>query len=202
MNNIVVLNKNSYEILSEKSLQSHSMYNQKEFNQNLYANIINIVKNLDETSLSLDFIIKIENKAIAYRRSKDSFISLFIISEKKYFKKDSLNDMSRIFMEFLEKMILEKNVSSNINQNNNKKFFEFGLKDIINQVISDLTIKYIEFLRKNKLYCKFIYFNYNPNVINSLQYKKTKLDSTSVILYQSNKENEKMYFKITFFLLL
>lgn len=187
MNNIVILNKNSYEILVDKTLQKNSMYNSKEFNQSLYANIINIVKNLDETSLCLDYIIKVDSKAITYRRSKDSYIALFIICEKKYFKKDSLSDMARIFMEYLEKLILENNETTN-----NKKFFDFKIKEIINQIISDLTIKYIEFLRKNKLYCKFIYFNYNPNVVNSLQYKKTKLDSTSVILYQSNKENEKL----------
>lgn len=187
MNNIVILNKNSYEILLDKTIQKNSMYNSKEFNQNLYGNIINIVKNLDETSLSLDYIIKVDSKAISYRRSKESYIAIFIICEKKYFKKDSLNDMSRIFMEYLEKMIVEKNETTN-----NKKFFDFKMKEIINQIISDLTIKYIEFLRKNKLFCKFIYFNYNPNVINSLQYKKTKLDSTSVILHQTNKDNEKL----------
>jgi len=187
MNNIVILNKNTYEILLDKTLQRNSMYNMKEFNQTLYANIINIVKNLDETSLSLDYIIKIDGKSISYRRSKDSYIALFVVCEKKYFKKESLNDMGRIFMEYLEKMITEKNENSN-----NKKFFDFKIKDIINQIISDITIKYIEFLRKNKLYCKFIYFNYNPNVINSLQYKKTKLDCTSVILYHTNKENEKL----------
>ncbi len=187
MNNIVILNKNSYEILVDKILQKNSMYNTKEFNQNLYLNIINIVKNLDETSLSLDYIVKVDSKAISYRRSKDSYISLFVICEKKYFKKDTLSDMARIFMQFLEKMILEKNETSN-----NKKFFDFKIKEIINQMISDLTIKYIEFLRKNKIYCKFIYLNYNPNVMNSLQNKKTKLDSTSVILHHSNKENEKM----------
>lgn len=187
MNNILILNKNSYEILVDKTLRKNSMYNSKEFNQNLYANLINIVKNLDETSLSLDYIIKVDSKAISYRRSKDSYIALFIICEKKFFKKASLSDMARVFMESLEKMILEKNEPTN-----NKKFFDFKIKEIINQIISDLTIKYIEFLRKNKLYCKFIYFNYNPNVVNSLQYKKTKLDSTSVILYQTNKENEKL----------
>lgn len=187
MNNIVILNKNSYEILLDKTLQKNSMYNSKEFNQNLYANIINIVKNLDETSVSLDYIIKIDSKAISYRRSKDSYIALFIICEKKSFKKDSLTDMARIFMDFLEKIILDKNETVN-----NKKFMDFKMKEIINQIISDLTIKYIEYLRKNKLYCKFIYFNYNQNVINSLQYKKTKIDSTSVILYQTNKDNEKL----------
>jgi hypothetical protein len=187
MNNIVILNKNTYEILLDKTLQRNSNYNIKEFNQNLYANIINIVKNLDESSLSPDYIIKIDGKSISYRRSKDSYISLFIVCEKKFYKKETLYDMSRIFMDFLEKFILE-----NKEIPNNKKFLDFKIKEIINQIISDISIKYIEFLRKNKLYCKFIYFNYNPNVINSLQYKKTKLDCTSIILYHSNKENEKL----------
>lgn len=186
MNNIVILNKTTYEIILDKTLQKNSMYNNKEFNQNLYANIINIVKNLDETSMSLDYILKIDNKAISYRRSKDSYLALFIICDKKYFKKESLNDMAKTFMDSLDKLVSEKNEPFT------KKLTDFKIKDIINQIISDITIKFIEFLRKNKLYCKFIYFNYNPGAMNSMTSKKTKIDSTSVILYQSNKENEKM----------
>ena len=168
MNNLVIINKKTYEIILDKNLQKQSIYNYKEFNQSLYANIINILKNLDETSISADYLIKIDSKSISYRRSKESFFAIFIICEKKYFKNESLTDMAKIFLEFLEKMVAEKT------EPNNKKLFDFKIKDIINQIISDLTIKFIEFLRKNKLYCKFIYFNYNPNVVNSLNYKKTK----------------------------
>jgi len=185
MINIVILNKNSYEILLDKTFQKQN-YNYKEFSQIFNTNIINIIKNLDETSNALDYIIKLDNKAITYRRSSDTFISIFCVCEKKSFKKDSLTDISKVFLDYLEKMIHE---DSNIPKNN--KFPDFKLKEILNQIVSDITIKFIEFLRKNKIYSKFIYFNYNQNVTNFLNYKKTKIDSTSVIL-QSNKESEKM----------
>lgn len=185
MINIVILNKNTYEILLDKPFQKQS-YNYKEYNQIFNTNIINIIKNLDETSNALDYIIKLDNKAIAYRRSSDTFISLFSVCEKKSFKKDSMADISRVFLDHLEKMIHEDN---NIFKNN--KFPDFKLKEILNQIISDISIKFIEYLRKNKIYSKFIYFNYNQNVANFLNYKKTKIDSTSIIL-QSNKESEKM----------
>ena len=68
------------------------------------------------------------------------------------------------------------------------KVKEFGL-----QSIEELTTKFIDYLRSNKLYPKFFYFNYNPNAINSIQSKKSKLESTSVILYNSTKEYEQMH---------
>lgn len=55
-----------------------------------------------------------------------------------------------------------------------------------------MTIKFIDTLRKNKLYPKFIYYNYNPNVFSSISYKKSKMEGNSVILYNSNKEYEKL----------
>jgi hypothetical protein len=185
MINIVILNKNSYEVLIDKSFHKQN-HNYKEYSQIFNTNIINIIKNLDETSNAPNYIIKLDNKAISYRRSSDTFISIFCVCEKKSYKKDSLTDISRVFLDYLEAMIHEDN---NIIKNN--KFPDFKIKEILNQIVSDITIKFIEFLRKNKIYSKFIYFNYNINVSNFLNYKKTKIDSTSVIL-QTNKESEKM----------
>jgi hypothetical protein len=59
------------------------------------------------------------------------------------------------------------------------------------QSIEELTIKFVDYLRTNKLFAKFIYFNYNPNAVNSIYYKKTKLESTSVILFNSGKDYDK-----------
>lgn len=185
MINIVILNKNSFEILLDKNFQKQT-YNYKEYNQIFNTNIINIIKNLDETSSSLDYILKLDNKAISYRRSSDTFISIFCVCEKKSYKKDSLTDISKVFLDYLDKIVHEDN---NISKNN--KFPDFKLKEILNQIISDITIKFIEYLRKNKIYSKFIYFNYNQGITNYLNFKKSKIDSTSIIL-QSNKENEKL----------
>ena len=81
-----------------------------------------------------------------------------------------------------------------IDKNNDIEGVNFikNFKDITLQGIEQLNIMFIEQLRKNKLYAKFIYYNYNPNVSNSISYKKTKLESTSVILYNSNKDQDKM----------
>ena len=57
--------------------------------------------------------------------------------------------------------------------------------------IEDLTIKFIEDLRKNRLYIQFIYYNFNPNVKSILAPKNSKFDSTSVILYTYLKDYDK-----------
>ena len=49
MINIVILNKNSYEIILDKSFHKQN-YNYKEYSQIFNTNIVNIIKNLDETS--------------------------------------------------------------------------------------------------------------------------------------------------------
>ena len=118
MNNIVILNKLTYEILLDKTLHKQS-YNYKEYSQIFNTNVINIIKNLDETSSSLDYIIKLDNKAITYRRSNDTFISIFCVCDKKSYKKDSLEDIARVFLDFLEKMVHE---DINISKNNKYQY--------------------------------------------------------------------------------
>ena len=88
----------------------------------------------------------------------------------------------------MSKILLDNIIYDELNQKIIIKIKEFGL-----QSIEELTTKFIDYLRSNKLYPKFFYFNYNPNAINSIQSKKSKLESTSVILYNSTKEYEQMH---------
>jgi hypothetical protein len=87
---------------------------------------------------------------------------------------------------------MSKILLNNIHQDELSKKVTIKGKDFAMQSIEELTVKFIDYLRTNKLFAKFIYFNYNPNASNSISYKKTKLESTSVILYNSGKENDKI----------
>jgi hypothetical protein len=195
MNNLLILNKENYEIILDKTLQKHSMYNDKEFNQNLYTNIIELVKDMDQINSNYSdyFFFKIEGgKNVIYKKSRETKLAVLIICDKKAIKKGNLIELSKVYLSGIEKLFL-----NNLNENSLAKKTNMNLfhtKAFTLQVIEQLTIKHIEDLRNNKLYAKFIYYNYNPSVTSSITYKKTKMESTSVILYNSNKDYEKMYF--------
>ena len=198
MNNIIVLNKDTYEILHDKTLNRHSMYNNKEFNQNLYLSILELIKDLDQISTQYNdfYMLKLDGgKSVVYRKSPDSKLAILIICEKKAIKRTNLIEMSKAYLVNIQKSFLtqanENIVSSALNKKNNFSTL-FKTKEFTIQAIEDLTIKFIENLRKNKLYAKFIYYNFNPSVISSMSYKKSKLESTSVILFNSNKDYDKM----------
>ena len=119
-------------------------------------------------------------KVIIYRQNPKNSLAVILMCEKKSYKKQSLAIMSKIL---LDNLVYDEMSQKMIFQTK-----EFGL-----QSIEELTTKFIDYLRSNKLYPKFFYFNYNPNAINSIQSKKSKLESTSVILYNSSKEYEQMH---------
>jgi hypothetical protein len=180
MNNFIVINKDSYEIISDKILQKNAMYNTKEFNQNLYSNIFELIKDLEQINNSEYYILKVENKIIIYRKTKETNVAIIIICDKESMKKQTLIELSKIYAQYIDK-------NNDINATNLMTNF----KDITLYAIEFLTTQFIDELRKSKLYAKFIYFNFNPSVFNSLAYKKTKSESTSVILYNSNKDQDK-----------
>ena len=185
METILVLNKNSFEILEETKIVNYKFISQKG-NENTYTEIIDLIKDLVQLNNLLkpsdDYItMKLDSgKVITYRQSPKNILAVVIISEKKSYKKQSLIIMSKIILDNITYEELNKKITFNIK--------DFGL-----QSIEELTTKFIDYLRGNKLYPKFFYFNYNPKAVSSIQTKKSKLESTSVILYNSSKEYEQMH---------
>jgi hypothetical protein len=173
MNNFLILNKNTYEVKVDKPLKKSSITN----NQTLYNNIFELIKDLELISTSDHYILKFDSKVVVYRKTKLTDLAIIIVCEKDSVKKQTLLELSKIYTNYLDKM--NDNDGSNLIKN---------FKDVTLQSIEHLTILFIEQLRKTKLYAKFIYYNYNPNVFNSISYKKTKLESTSVVLYNSHKD--------------
>jgi hypothetical protein len=199
MNNLIILNKETFDVIFDKNLAKNNNNNSKDFTQNFYSHIIELIKDLDQMNLNTTnsnsnatdyYILKLDNsKNVIYRKGKNKF-AILIICDKKIIKKQSLIEMSRVYLEGFE-----KNYINNMNDHTLKKstnFTNFKMKEFTMLAIEDITFKFIEILRKNKLYAKFIYFNYNPNVVSSISYKKSKMESTSVILYNSNKDYDKM----------
>lgn len=127
-----------------------------------------------------DYItLKLDNgKTIVFRKSQNTNLAVIIICDKKSFKRQSLILMAKILL-------------NHVHQDELKKSISLKGKDFAEQSIEELTVKFIDYLRSNKLFAKFIYFNYNPNASNSITYKKNKLESTSVILFNSGKDYDK-----------
>lgn len=190
MNSVLILNKETYEVMQEKSFQKSSLNNSKEFIQNFCVSILEIIKDLDSMNGSSEYhVLKLENKSVVYRKSKDTKLSILIICDKGSIKRVNLVELSKIYLNKLESNL---KIGVNENLNNKKLNIDFKTKEYTLQAVEDLTIKFIENLRKNKLFAKFIYYNYNPSVISSISYKKTKLESTSVVLFNTNKDYDKM----------
>ena len=186
MDTLLVLNKNTFAILAERKLVNFKFQPPSISNENPYTEIIELIKDLvqlnnllkpsdDYVTMTLD-----TGKSIIYRQNPSNNLSVVLICEKKSYKKQSLIIISKILLD---------NISyDELTQQLNFKIKDFGL-----QSIEELTTKFIDYLRSNKLFPKFFYFNYNPTAANSIQSKKTKLESTSVILYNSSKEYEQMH---------
>jgi hypothetical protein len=198
MNTLLVLNKESFEILLEKNfrktqntLNPNSQTN-REATQNYYSNVISLVQDLDLIDMNEEtYMIKLDGgKTVVYRKSLESLISIMLITDKKLFPREDLIDIAKVYLNGVESVFFKN--QSNIEKFKSLNFNHFNFKEMTTKAIDDLTINFIENLRMNKLYAKFIYFNYNQNVINSIAYKKSKLESTSVILYNSQKDYDKM----------
>jgi hypothetical protein len=172
MNNFLILNKNIYEVKVDKPLKKNSISN----NQALYNNIFDMIKDLEQISSSDHYLLKFDNKVIVYRKTKLTPLAVIIVCEKDSIKKQTLLELSKIYVNYIDK------------EDNEGLYIIRNFKDVTLQGIEHLTILFIEQLRKSKLYARFIYYNYNPNVFNSISYKKTKAESTSVVLYNSHKD--------------
>ena len=186
MDTLLVLNKNTFAILAERKLVNFKFQPPSISNENPYTEIIELIKDLVQLNNLLkpsdDYVtMKLDTgKSIIYRQNPSNNLSVVLICEKKSYKKQSLIIISKILLD---------NISyDELTQQLNFKIKDFGL-----QSIEELTTKFIDYLRSNKLFPKFFYFNYNPTAANSIQSKKTKLESTSVILYNSSKEYEQMH---------
>ena len=172
-------------ILIQKLL-NYKFVSPKNINENQYTEILDLIKDLVQLNNLLkpsdDYItMKLDTgKVIIYRENPKNNLAVILICEKKSYKKQSLIIISKILLD---------NISyDELTQQLNFKIKDFGL-----QSIEELTTKFIDYLRSNKLFPKFFYFNYNPTAATSIQSKKTKLESTSVILYNSSKEYEQMH---------
>lgn len=186
METLLILNKNTFAILQERKLINNKFQITQISNENPYTEIIELVKDLVQLNNLLkpsdDYVtMKLDTgKVIIYRHNPNNNLAIILICIRKSFKKQSLTIISKIILD---------NIT--VEQNSNKinfKIKEFGLESI-----EELTTKFIDYLRNNKLFPKFFYFNYNPNASNYILNKKSKLDSTSVILYNSTKEYEPMH---------
>ena len=186
MDTLLIINKNNFSILAERKLVNFKFQAPSLSNENPYTEIIELIKDLVQLNNLLkpsdDYVtMKLDTgKVIIYRQNPSNNLAVILICEKKSYKKQSLTIISKILLD---------NISYNeLTQELNFKVKDFGL-----QSIEELTTKFIDYLRSNKLFPKFFYFNYNPAATNSIQSKKTKLESTSVILYNSSKEYEQMH---------
>ena len=184
MNTILILNKTTYEILQEKIVSKNTFVtpNSKD---NSYSFLIELIKDLDQlntlTKSNDDCVtLKLDSgKIMIFRKSQNTNLAVVLICDKKSFKRQSLILMSKILLNHIHQDELTKSIS-------------IKGKDFAMQSIEELTIKFIDYLRTNKLFAKFIYFNYNTNANNSINYKKTKLESTSVILFNSGKDYDRV----------
>ena len=186
METLLILNKTTFAILDEKKLLNYKFVSPKNINENQYTEILDLIKDLVQLNNLLkpsdDYItMKLDTgKVIVYRQNPKNNLALVLICEKKSYKKQSLAIISKVLLDYIT-----------YDESNHK--INFKIKDFGIQCIEELTTKFIDYLKTNKLYSKFFYFNYNPGAINSIQLKKSKLESTSVILYNSSKEYEQMH---------
>ena len=186
MENLLLLNKNTFTILAERKLQNFKFITPPLSNENPYSEIIELIKDLVQLNNLLkpsdDYVImKLDTgKVVIYRQNPSNNLAVVLICEKKSYKKQSLTIISKILLDNLS--------YDELTQQPNFKVKDFGL-----QSIEELTTKFIDYLRSNKLFPKFFYFNYNPNASNSIQNKKTQLESKSVILYNSSKEYDQVH---------
>ena len=186
MDTLLIINKNTLEILEERKIVNSKFQEPSKINENSYTEIIELVKDLVQLNNLLkpsdDYVtMKLDTgKVIIYRQNPTNNLAVLLICEKKSYKKQSLTIISKI--------LLDNIVYDELNRKSTFKIKDFGL-----QSIEELTTKFIDYLRSNKLFPKFFYFNYNPKASSSILTKKTKLESTSVILYNSSKEYEQMH---------
>ena len=174
--NVGVLKKDNYEIIQEKIFS-------KQTSKDSNLGMLEMLKDIDSLSLTDFFSVKIENKLIVYRKSKESKLSIIVQTDKNEFKTSQVVDMSRVILSILEKRYFSENLSK-------QHVIDLNLKDIFFGSIEELTVNFLEYLRKNKLFARFIYFNYNPSVSGAFTYKKVKQDSASIIL--NNRNDEKL----------
>jgi len=186
METLLLLNKNTFTILAERKLQNFKFITPPLSNENPCSEIIELIKDLVQLNNLLkpsdDYVImKLDTgKVVIYRQNPSNNLAVVLICEKKSYKKQSLTIISKILLDNLS--------YDELTQQPNFKVKDFGL-----QSIEELTTKFIDYLRSNKLFPKFFYFNYNPNASNSIQNKKTQLESKSVILYNSSKEYDQVH---------
>ena len=186
METLLLLNKNTFTILAERKLQNFKFITPPLSNENPYSEIIELIKDLVQLNNLLkpsdDYVImKLDTgKVVIYRQNPSNNLAVVLICEKKSYKKQSLTIISKILLDNLS--------YDELTQQPNFKVKDFGL-----QSIEELTTKFIDYLRSNKLFPKFFYFNYNPNASNSIQSKKTQLESRSVILYNTSKEYDQVH---------
>ena len=186
MDTLLILNKNTFEILEERKIVNSKFQETSKIIENSYTEIIELVKDLVQLNNLLkpsdDYVtMKLDTgKVIIYRQNPTNNLAVLLICEKKSYKKQSLTIISKI--------LLDNIAYDELNRKSSFKIKDFGL-----QSIEELTTKFIDYLRSNKLFPKFFYFNYNPKASSSILTRKTKLESTSVILYNSSKEYEQMH---------
>lgn len=184
MNNLIVLNKETYEVINERILSRNVS---KDLNVNYLGSIIELIKDLDlmSNTNTTEYLLKLDaGKTLVYTKSKNTNLSVLMICDKKAFKRQSLTELAKLYLGFAEKEFWKDSSLT-------KGLGTFKIKDFYFQAIEDLTSKFIENLRNDKLYTKLVYYNYNTNVSSSISYKKSKTESTSVILFNSNKEQDK-----------
>ena len=186
---MIFLNKETYSTLYEKNFTNKT----KEQEDVFFQTVIQLIKDMDQLDgKNSEFIaIKLDSgRNIFYCKSLETKFSVLILSDKNSYKKQTLLEISR---SMLNGFIQFTNTQENSNLlKSNKPMININIKKLAKCAIEEITYKFIDNLKKNKLFTKFVYFNYNTNVVNSIYYKKSKSESTSVILYNTNKDSEKV----------
>lgn len=180
MLSITLINNDNYDIIQEKYFVKNT---NKE--QNLITlNTIEIIKDIGLLSNSNNITLKVDNNLIIFVKSKESKLSILIQFENIRYNSTDAIDISKSILGILEKRYFTENV-------NKIYVIDLNLKEILFASIEDITASFLEMLRKNKLFAKFLYFNYNPSASGAFKCKKLKQESASVILFNAKSDFEK-----------
>ena len=107
MDTLLILNKNTFEILEERKIVNSKFQEPSKINQNSYSEIIELIKDLVQLNNLLkpsdDYVtMKLDTgKVIIYRQNPTNNLAIVLICEKKSYKKQSLTIISKILLDNL-----------------------------------------------------------------------------------------------------
>lgn len=176
MISLVLLKSDDHEIIQEK------FFNKKINVEYESRYLIDMISDIESFMINDYLSMNIENKTIVYRRSKESKLAIILQAESDKFKTNSLIILSSSMLGILEKKYFSDTLTK-------QTVIENNFNEIFFSSVEDLTIDFLDHLKKHKLFTKFIYFNYNPGVNSHFTYKKTKRENSSLMFNKKDRSN-------------